>query len=155
MKNWPTHEGDSEFWEELGRTVATFGFLELIIAKALFPLTGSMEQERELTEEDFQAWIKQLQDALSVSIGRLAPMLETAFQEDSRISQEEKSDIIFKLEQLKQWRNILCYAAWVKFNTDGEGRPIFINWKNEIYDGFCLEILFRRSATRQLNSFDP
>ena len=31
---WPTHRGTPAFWEELGRTVAAFGFLEDTLAKA-------------------------------------------------------------------------------------------------------------------------
>ena len=124
-----------------GRTVATFGFLEITIARALFLLTGTAEQERELTEEDFQAWTKQMQNALAGSIGRLVPKLQTAFRKDSRISREDEDDVICRLEQLKQWRDIPCHAAWVEFNTEGEGRPLFVNWKSEITDSFCPEIL--------------
>ena len=136
MENLFTHKGASEFWEELGRTVATFGFLEIKIAEAIFLLTGTAEQKRELTEEDSLAWIKHIENALSASIGTLIPMLRDAFQKDSRISAEEENHVISKLKNLKQWRNILCHSAWTEFDTDGKGRPLFINWENETFDGF-------------------
>jgi len=38
---FPTHKHPSEFWEALGRTVATFGFLEETLGKAIFAFTAT------------------------------------------------------------------------------------------------------------------
>jgi hypothetical protein len=43
---FPTHWHSSEFWETLGRTVATFGFLEQALGKAIFSFTTTREFPR-------------------------------------------------------------------------------------------------------------
>ena len=155
MENWFTHKGASKFWEELGRTVATFGLLETIIAKTIFLLEGTAEPERELTEEDFLVWKKKLEKALSGTIGSLLTMLREVFEKDSRISSEEGNYVISNLEKLKPWRNILCHCAWIEFNTDGEGKPLFINRKNEKFDGLLSrhDISEIRRGTTELICF--
>lgn len=49
-KQFPTHRHTSDFWEKLGRTVATFSFLEEILKKAIFSLdaTQAYSSEEEL-----------------------------------------------------------------------------------------------------------
>ena len=39
--NYPTHRHGAEFWDALGRAVATFGFLEWVLGRAIFALTGT------------------------------------------------------------------------------------------------------------------
>jgi hypothetical protein len=39
--SFPTHRHDATFWESLGRTVATFGFLEEILGKTIFVFHGN------------------------------------------------------------------------------------------------------------------
>jgi hypothetical protein len=47
--SFPTHRHSAAFWENLGRTVATFGFLEEVLGKAIFafiadnPLPGEQK----------------------------------------------------------------------------------------------------------------
>jgi hypothetical protein len=44
---FPTNRHQPDFWEALGRTIATFGFLELILAQAIFALTGTRRSSNE------------------------------------------------------------------------------------------------------------
>ena len=39
--NYLTHRHGAEFWEALGRAVATFGFLEWVLGRAIFALIGT------------------------------------------------------------------------------------------------------------------
>jgi hypothetical protein len=48
---FPSHLRDQRFWEELGRTIATFGFLEEVLAKAILLLRGT----REYREDEIRA----------------------------------------------------------------------------------------------------
>ncbi len=47
---YPTHFHEAVFWEWLGRTVATFGFLEDVLGRAIFAFTAT----REYTEQEVQ-----------------------------------------------------------------------------------------------------
>jgi hypothetical protein len=40
---FPTHRHPVEFWEALGRVVATFGFLEETLGKAIFSFTATRQ----------------------------------------------------------------------------------------------------------------
>jgi hypothetical protein len=48
---YPTHRQDPKFWEALGRTIATFGFLEEILGKAIFAFTATREYADDEIEE--------------------------------------------------------------------------------------------------------
>lgn len=41
--NFPTHRHEAEFWEALGRGVATFGFFEEVLGKAIFSVTATRQ----------------------------------------------------------------------------------------------------------------
>lgn len=69
-ENFPTHRHAGAFWEALGRSVATSGFLEETIAKAIFAFTGS---SRDACAQD-RGEIREVaveQKALSDPLGRL------------------------------------------------------------------------------------
>jgi hypothetical protein len=38
---FPTHGHSPKFWENLGRTIATFGFLKEVLGKAIFSFTAT------------------------------------------------------------------------------------------------------------------
>ena len=38
---FPTHGHSPQFWEQLGRTIATYGFLEEVLGKAIFAFTAT------------------------------------------------------------------------------------------------------------------
>lgn len=48
---FPTHLHDGSFWEALGRAVATFGFLEEALGKAIFVFTGTRPIGRDQLDE--------------------------------------------------------------------------------------------------------
>ena len=64
---WPTHRHTSQFWEQLGRTVATFGFLEEVLGKAIFAFTAS----RRYKPEDIQACIDSAESAQVKLLNRM------------------------------------------------------------------------------------
>ena len=40
-EKYPTYGHETAFWESLGRVVATFGFLEEVLSKAIFAFTAT------------------------------------------------------------------------------------------------------------------
>jgi hypothetical protein len=51
---YPTNMHGAEFWEALGRAVATFGFLEEVLGKAIFSFTATGRIPEEKIEEEFE-----------------------------------------------------------------------------------------------------
>lgn len=123
-KNWPTHKGEPKFWEELGRTVATFTTLEDILPRFYLAITGS-RNNKEFSEEDVKIWVAKLDKSLSDTLGGLIEKVREAFGDDERIEKEIKFEIITRLEGLKVWRNVLCHGAWVGFENDGSAQLRF------------------------------
>jgi len=68
-ENFPTHKHSGEFWGALGRTVATFGFLEETLGKAIFSFTATREIPEEEAQVEFEKWLPTLQRALSDPLG--------------------------------------------------------------------------------------
>lgn len=66
---FPTHLHSEEFWASLGRTVATFGFLEETLGKAIFAFTATREYPADEINEAYEKWLPTLQRALSDPLG--------------------------------------------------------------------------------------
>src|SRR5262249_23127378 len=69
---FPTNPHSPQFWEQLGRTIATYGFLEEALGKAILAFTGTRDYRPEEIDAAFQAWIPQLERALSDQLWNLA-----------------------------------------------------------------------------------
>ena len=120
---WPTHKGTPAFWEELGRTVGTFGFLEDILARAYFALTATHEYAvTDEAEATLQKWRKNLEGSLTDTLASLASKIGEAFENDDRVPPDVGSAVVRRLDELRTWRNALCHGDWVQFEADGSAR---------------------------------
>ena len=120
---WPTHRGTPAFWEELGRTVAAFGFLEDTLARAYFALTATREYANiGEAEAAFPKWRTKLERSLTDTLVSLASKVGEAFENDDRVPADVGSEIVRRLHELAVWRNALCHGAWVRFDADGSAR---------------------------------
>lgn len=130
--DWPAHKGSREFWEELGRTVASFGFLEDTLARVCFAMTGSQEcKEDEITEEFVQNWIQSLEKPLYDNLNGLIKRIRKAFADDERVPQDVGVDIVERSKALNVWRNALCHGAWTHFDVNGSARLRFFRRTRE------------------------
>lgn len=117
---WPTHRGTPAFWEELGRAVAAFGFLEDTLARAYFGLTATREYASiGEAEAAFPKWRTNLERSLTDTLASLSSKVGEAFENDDRVPADVGSDIVRRLHELAVWRNALCHGAWVRFDADG------------------------------------
>ena len=119
-EDWPTNRGSSAFWEQLGRTVATFSHLEDMMARAWFGLTATREfEDMEQAETAFPEWEKAVKETLTDSLYSLRKKLNKAFEDDDRVSNEVADAYLARLDELRVWRNALCHGAWQGFQEDG------------------------------------
>lgn len=150
--NYPTHCHDHEFWAQLGRTVAAFGFIEEMLGKAIFALTGAKEFDPKGDPDAFDAWIKTLEKALTDQLGSLIVAYEKALIENPRTKGNDYSALIDELKKAKDIRNALCHGSWGKPDDHGRTVPKFVNRKLMVFDtpmdvGFLEQT---RSALRHL-----
>ena len=118
--DWPTDRGSSEFWEELGRTIATFCHLEDMLARAYFVLTGTREfDDLDQVMAAFPGWERQMKESLTDSLYSLTSKMRDALNDDDHVAVDFSHDFLARLDKIRVWRNALCHGAWQSFEADG------------------------------------
>lgn len=136
-KAFPTHTHAPAFWECLGRAVATFGFLEQMLGKAIYRLSGSREAPE--SEADRKAaleeWMKKLEKALVDPLGPLIDRFGKEVREHPKSRFETKSldGLLTQLREAAKVRNVICHGSWQKPNERGASVPFFVNRRLEVF----------------------
>ena len=122
---WPVNQGPAVFWQELGKTVAAFGYLEHILACTCHALLATGERAVALLKADDHAalsdWCKRLLDTRTDSLYRLTRELENVLTETGLVPRAVREDLVARLDGLRPWRNALCHGAWLSVAEDGSG----------------------------------
>jgi len=142
-KDFPTHLHPAEFWEELGRVVASFGFLEEALGKAIFSFTATREYpEAELTAA-YEKWLPTLQRALSDPLGGLINSYAKAVRHHGKATVSNLDDLLADLRAASAVRNVLCHGSWRPPDAHGRSLPFYVNRKDEIFET-PIDIAFLR-----------
>lgn len=133
-EKYPTHLHSTEFWEALGRAVATFGHLEEVLARAIFALTGTKELRREPTESDFEDWLKQLKNAMREDIGALIKRFKNVIECDNRFNIIDYEELFQKIGDAVALRNVICHGSWRAPNAYGASVPLFVDRNLRVFE---------------------
>lgn len=133
-KDFPTNLQPPEFWQSLGRTVGTFGFLEEVLAKAIFALTGTRPYKECDVEQAYREWLPILEKSLSDQLGGLINTHEKAIRNHPDSNKNNITTLLDDLRQASKVRNVLCHGSWRAPNNEGKSLPFFVNTKKEIFD---------------------
>jgi hypothetical protein len=133
-EKFPTHRHESEFWESQGGAVATFGFLEETLAKAIFAFTATKLYSEEDAQRAFEKWLPQLQRALSDQLWNLIESYCKAVREHPNATIENFDDLIRDLKEAAKVRNVICHGSWRSPDTEGASLPFFVNRQQERFD---------------------
>ena len=128
---FPTHMHESSFWESLGRTVATFGFLEETLTKAIFSFTATKPYSEAEVQEAYAKWLPKLEKALTDQLWNLTESYEKAVREHPDFTIENLDELLDKLKEASRIRNVICHGSWQPPNADGATVPLFVNRKLE------------------------
>ncbi|TXL14348.1 hypothetical protein BMR06_16445 [Methylococcaceae bacterium HT5] len=135
-KGYPTHKHQADFWEHLGRTVATFGYLEDTLVKGIYVFEVMTKRDKKVNNEkdlkDFEDWNNKLNSRLlnnmSLPFGELVKKYHNLANNNSLIN---KDDVIKEgldgLDEIVKDRNLLCHAAWGLPNKEGKSLAIYVN----------------------------
>ncbi|MFD1881033.1 hypothetical protein [Paracoccus pacificus] len=129
--DWPTSALPDGFMAELGRTVATFGWLEDNLKRAIFALTATRPQER-ITDGMLRDWIRQMNDIADDSLSTLIDQFDAQMRGNPAAGADPQ--LIKDLRAQKDFRNLICHSAWTEAG-DGRFRPDFIDNRGDKYDG--------------------
>lgn len=134
-EQYPTHLHRPEFWEALGRCVATFGFLEEILGKAIFALTGTKPYSEEKIRQAYDYWFQKLEHALFDPLDPLIKNYGAAVREHPLAPTSNLQELLNNLREASKIRNVLCHGSWQHLpNSAGASTPLFINRKMEMFD---------------------
>lgn len=131
---FPTQRHPPEFWEQLGRTIAAFGFLEETLSKAIFAFTASTEYSEEEVQKVFAKWPDQLKRALSDTLYPLAEVYAKVVREHQDSDVKNLDHLIEDIKNAADVRNALCHGSWRQPDAVGRSELYFFNKKGEKFD---------------------
>jgi hypothetical protein len=142
---FPTNFHPPQFWEQLGRTIATFGFLEEMLGKAVLAFTGTREYEAQEIEAAYKAWLPKLEKALFDDLHKLAESYEKAVREHQDSTVVNVSELVENIKKAAKTRNVLCHGSWRVPDIEGKSLPLFVNRNIEIFET-RIDIQFLRQV---------
>lgn len=131
---FPTHTHPPLFWEQLGRTVATFGFLEEVLGKAIFVFTGTRKYDAHEIEAAYEQWLPKLERALTDQLHNLADSYGKAVRENQDSTVENVDGLVESIKAAATIRNVLCHGSWRAPDNQGKSLPFFVNRNKEIFE---------------------
>jgi len=124
---FPTHTHPPLFWEQLGRTIATFGFLEEVLGKAIFAFTGTRKYDAHEIETSYEAWLPKLERALTDPLCNLADSYGKAVRENQDSIIANVSELVESIKMAAAIRNVLCHRSWRVPDNEGMSLKFFVN----------------------------
>lgn len=133
-ESFPTQCHAPLFWEELGRTIATFWFLEEVLGKAIFAFTGTRKYDAHEIETAYEAWLPKLEKALTDPLCNRADSYGRAVRENQDSTIENIEELVESIKKAATIRNILCHASWRVPDAEGRSLPLFVSRNKEIVE---------------------
>jgi hypothetical protein len=129
---FPTHVHSPLFWEQLGRTIATFGYLEKVLKKAIFTFTATRTYDAHEMEKQLEQWQKKLGSTLGGQLSNLATDYRAAIKGNQNSTVQDVDELVEKISQANKTRNILCHASWGVPDAEGKSVPFFLTKNFEV-----------------------
>jgi hypothetical protein len=127
-------KGGAAFWEQLRRTVATFGFLEDVLGRAIFAITGTARYKESETEAAFERWLPTLERALIDPLWNLIDAYGKALRSSPDATFENLDERLSELRRASTIRNVLCHGSRGSPDSEGKSLPRFVNRQKEVFD---------------------
>lgn len=132
--HFPTHRHNAEFWEALGRAVATFGFLEETLGKAIFALTATRKIPADTIDEEYKKWLPTLEKALTDPLGGLINSYDEAVRANSDATIPNLPDLLSHLREAVSRRNVICHCSWGSPDDQGRSVPSYVDKKRGVWE---------------------
>jgi hypothetical protein len=131
--NFPTHRHNAAFWEALGRAVATFGFLEEVLGRAIFAFTATREIPPDQIETEYAKWLPALERALVDPLGGLVDSYSSSARKHQN-APPYLDDLLNKLREAAVWRNTICHGSWRTPDEQGRSLPLYVDKKRGVFE---------------------
>ena len=130
---FPTHKHSPEFWEYLGRTVATYGFLEEVLRKAIFTFTATVQYAADETDEAYEAWHAKLEKTLTNQLWNLAEDYRKAVCNNPKSTIQNLEELTEDIKESSTIRNVICHGSWRPPDSEGKSVPLFVNRQIQVF----------------------
>lgn len=120
-----------DFAAALGQCVASFGWLEEVIKRAIYALDRARLAD-DLTPEELQAWLTRIGGIADDSMGTLIEQLDAAMRRHPGL--RDRNQITDRLGEIRLYRNLLCHASWRPTDRKTHWHPAFVSAKGEVHD---------------------
>jgi hypothetical protein len=132
---FPTHAHTPLFWEQFGRTVATFGYLEKTLGSAIFAFGATRMYDANKIKAAYKAWEeKLLQRVLIDTLCLLADSYGKEVRENQDSNIENVDELVERIKKAATIRNVLCHGSWAVPDYEGKSLPLFVSRNEEIFE---------------------
>ncbi|MDS9468441.1 hypothetical protein RGQ15_12770 [Paracoccus sp. MBLB3053] len=121
----------ADFAGVLGQCVANFGWLEEIIKRTIYALDKARLAD-DLTQRELHGWLSRMGNLADDSMGTLIEQLDAAMRRHPGLRDRDR--ITDLLNEIRQYRNLLCHASWRPTADPDRWHPAFVSNKGEIFD---------------------
>ena len=133
-EKFPTHKHEPVFWESLGRAVATFGFLEEVLSKAIFSFDATKPYSEQEIQKAYTEWLPKLERSLMDPLCNLIDCYGKAVRDNPKATIENLDELLNNLREASKIRNVLCHGSWMSPDSNGASIPFFVNRQKEIFE---------------------
>ncbi len=133
-EKYPTHLHSAKFWEQLGRTIATYGLLEEVLGRAIFAFTGTRRYSNDEVDDVYRDWLAQLERALTDALWNLIESYGKAVRDNPDSKFDNINDFVDVMKKAAVWRNALCHGSWRTPDKNGASIPFFVNRQGEVFE---------------------
>ena len=126
---FPTHRHPPELWEQFGRAVASYGFLEEQLCHAIVAITGSKQVTEEHAVQELKVWTENSEKALFSPLGKLIVDYESAVKAHPNVKKLNAEQLVIDLKSVAAYRNPLCHGSWRAPDEQGRSELFFVDRK--------------------------
>ena len=118
-----------DFAAQLGHAIASFGFLEEALKRAIFALSleglGKRPDDRALA-----SFLQRMEEIADDTLGTL---IDQFIKQMARAQVRGQDHLAAELRAIRRNRNLLCHASWKPSEKKGHWHPSFLNTKGEVF----------------------
>lgn len=115
--------------------MATFGYLEEVLAFAIFAFSSERRFPDLEVGKRFDEWLPEFVKDLQETLPTLIEKYRVAVQQNQRVNFFGLDEVIEQMRTIVHLRNALCHASWKRPDAEGRSFPLFIRRSGEMLDG--------------------
>jgi hypothetical protein len=101
---------------------------------AIFAFTATRNYGPDEIDAAYQAWLPQLERALTDQLWNLAESYGKAARDNPATTTENADELVEDIKKAAVIRNVLCHGSWRTPNANGASVPLFVNRQKQVFD---------------------